>query len=343
MSERRIDGIEWLRAVMSVFVVAWHLGGGGKSLIWSADWQKHVFTASDFVNFHILLLAVPSFMLISNYLLAIVSPDSATTLRRAQRVGALLLFWPLMFMIYQSGFPAVGANIPVTASEWLYYTLTAGWTVYYFFVSVLITYALTFFAAHLSTTVNIVLLVLMSVLMGVAPLATAAYDWPYLSAYWSPVNFLAFPFAGIVITRLLGRDAPARRALAAAALLVVLGAMLSVVEWRIYPHASLFPGQGYAFPAYTRPSLIALSMALLIGALRLNVGLPPVVAFMAKYSLALYCLHLFAAEPLRLLVNTVASGWSPLGQAWLLIALTIPASYLAAKALSLAWRDRLLF
>ena len=48
MAERRIDGIQWLRAVMSVFVVAWHLGGGGTSAIWTADWQKHTLTASDF-------------------------------------------------------------------------------------------------------------------------------------------------------------------------------------------------------------------------------------------------------------------------------------------------------
>ena len=51
---------------MSVFVVARHLGGGGQSLTSTADWKRHVFTASDFVNFHVLSLAVPSFSLISN-------------------------------------------------------------------------------------------------------------------------------------------------------------------------------------------------------------------------------------------------------------------------------------
>lgn len=343
MTQHRIDGIEWLRAIMSVFVVAWHLGGGGTSLIWTDDWPRHVFTASDFVNFHLLLLAVPSFMLISNFLLAMIQPDAATVWRRAQRIGALLLFWPLLYLIYLRGWSGVAADLPNTAGGWLAWVLTAGRTIYYFFVAVLITYGLTLFATPLSTGLNVLLLVVTSAAVGIAPLATAAFDWPYLSAYWSPINFIAYPFAAVVIVRLLGRDAPLVRAVAAAVLLIALGVALAAAEWRFYPHASLIPGQSYAFPAYTRPSLIAISMALLIVAIRIDLGLPAIVGFMARYSLAAYCLHLFAAEPMRLVVGAVASGLPPLGQAWLLIALSLGLSYAAARLLSVVWKDQLLF
>lgn len=343
MAEGRIVGIEWLRAIMSVFVVAWHLGGGGTSAIWTSDWQTHVFTASDFVNFHLLLLAVPSFMLISNFLLAVGRPDAATVWRRSQRIGALLLFWPLLYLIFLRGWSGVANDLPGTAGGWLAWLLTAGRTVYYFFVSVLITYALTLFATPLATSINVALLVVASAVVGFAPLATAHFGWPELSAYWSPINFLPYPFGAVVIARLFNRDSPVVRALAVAVALLALGAALAVIEWHLYPHASLIPGQSFAFPAYTRPSLVALSMALLIIAIRANLGLPAVIGFMAKYSLALYCLHLFAAEPMRLVVEAVAGGLPPLGKAWLLIALTMATSYVAARLLSEVWKDRLLF
>ena len=127
------------------------------------------------------------------------------------------------------------------------------------------------------------------------------------------------------------------------AVLIGVGCVLSVLEWRIYPAAVLFPGQGYAFPAYTRASLLCFATALLIAALRWQGSAPPVVDVMARYSLALYCLHLFVAEPMRLVVQALVGGIAPLGQAWALIGLTIAGSYIAAKVLSLVWKDRLLF
>lgn len=339
----RLDGIQWLRAIMSVFVVAWHLGGGGKSLIWTDQYPKHAYTASDFANFQVLLLAVPIFMLISNYLLARSDPDGATAWRRAQRVIVLLLFWPLMITIYQGGWTNVVANFPSTPQGWLGYVLSGAQSVYYFFVSLLITYALTYFANRLSLAANVALLLLATLATGLAPIASITYDWPLLSAYWSPVNFLPFAFAGIVVHRLFGPESSSARALLAASVLLIAGAVLAVVEWQSYPHAVFFPGQGYAFPAYTRASLVADAMAILILALRWRGGVPVPVEFMARYSLALYCLHLVVAEPMRAFINAVAPSLPPFGQTWLLIVLTIAGSYLAARILSLVWKEHLLF
>lgn len=339
----RLEGIEWLRAIMSIFVVAWHLGGGGKSLIWTDQFARHVYTASDFVNFQILLLAVPTFMLISNYLLARSNPDGATAWRRAKRVMALLLFWPVTLTIYQGGWTNVAANLPGTPQGWLIYVLTGAQSVYYFFVSLLITFALTFFANRLPLTANVGLLAASTLLTGLAPIASRTYGWPLLSAYWSPVNFLPFAFAGIVVHRLFGPQSSSARALLAAGALLIAGAALAVVEWQSYPDAVFFPGQGYAFPAHTRASLVAGAMAILILALRWRGGVPAPVEFMAHYSLALYCLHLFVAEPMRAAVMSAAPGLPPFGQTWLLIVLTIAVSYLAARLLSLVWKDQLLF
>ena len=82
---------------MSVFVVIWHMGGGGYSLIFSRlDCAKHTFVFSDFLNFHILLLAVPVYIFISIYLFSIGRPSFAILRKRVTRLGLLLTFWPLI-------------------------------------------------------------------------------------------------------------------------------------------------------------------------------------------------------------------------------------------------------
>ena len=85
----RFHGIEYLRAVMSVFVVLWHMGGVGHSFMFSkARFFAHEFSVSDLVNFHVLLLAVPVFVLISNFLLAYRDPGPDYIRKRLGRLDS---------------------------------------------------------------------------------------------------------------------------------------------------------------------------------------------------------------------------------------------------------------
>jgi len=138
-AEQRIDGIQWLRAILSLFVVVWHLGGAGKTALWNDRYRQHQANVSDLISFQILLLAVPGFMLISNYLLAVAHPNADIAWKRTQRVIVLLLFWPLAFTLYQAGWGGVVAAWPQTAERAIVYVLTGGHTVFYFFVSLLLT------------------------------------------------------------------------------------------------------------------------------------------------------------------------------------------------------------
>src|SRR5262249_55318729 len=87
----RIVGIDYLRAVFSVCVVAVHLGYISPSAIFDQEaYPSHTFTWSDFVNFYVLCLAVPVFVLISTYLYALKPTDSAALRRRLVRIVRLL-------------------------------------------------------------------------------------------------------------------------------------------------------------------------------------------------------------------------------------------------------------
>jgi peptidoglycan/LPS O-acetylase OafA/YrhL len=342
-AEQRIDGIQWLRAILSVFVVVWHLGGAGKTGLWDDRYLQHQVNASDIISFQILLLAVPGFMLISNYLLAAAHPTGEIAWKRTQRVIVLLLFWPLALTLFQTGWGGVVAEWPKTGDQAIVYVLTAGYTVFYFFVSLLLTYGVTLLAMNLSTPVNIALLAVSTAIVAASPIGAVAYKDPHLAAYWSPLNFLPYSFAGLVILRLFGPDSDRSRATGVALALIVVGMLVAAWEWQTYRQGIFHETEQVSYPTYTRASLVFHATALLIVMIHWAPRAPAVVEFMAKHSLALYCLHLFMAEPLRALVRTTAPDLPSLTQSWIVIPLAIVASYITSRILMQVWRERLLF
>jgi peptidoglycan/LPS O-acetylase OafA/YrhL len=342
-TEQRIDGIQWLRAILSVFVVVWHLGGAGKTGLWDDRYLQHRVEVADILSFQVLLLAVPGFMLISNYLLAAAHPTGEIAWKRTQRVIVLLLFWPLALTLFQTGWGGVVAEWPKTGDQAIVYVLTAGYTIFYFFVSLLLTYGVTLLVMNLSTPVNIALLAVSTAIVAAAPLGAVAYRDPHLAAYWSPLNFLPYSFAGLVVLRLFGPDSDRSRATSVALAMVAVGIAIAVGEWQYYRHGLFHATEQVSYPTYTRASLVFHATALLILMIHWAPRAPAIVEFMAKHSLALYCLHLFMAEPLRALVKHMAPALPTLTQAWIVIPLAIVASYITSRILMQVWRERLLF
>lgn len=341
--EQRIDGIQWLRAILSVFVVVWHLGGAGKTGLWDGRFLEHQVNFSDIVSFQILLLAVPGFMLISNYLLAVADPNGEVAWKRIQRVIILLLFWPLAFTLFQDGWGGVVGHWPKTGDQAIIYVLTAGQTIFYFFVSLLLTYGVTLLAMNLSTKIIIALFAVSTAIVAAAPIAAVASSYPPLAAYWSPLNFLPYSFAGLVVFGLFGPESHRLRATVVALVLLAVGVGAAGLEWQHYRHGLFYATEQVSYPAYTRVSLVMHATAVFILMIHWAPRAPAIVEFMAKHSLALYCLHLFMAEPLRALVRTVSPDLPTLTQAWIVIPLTILASYITSRILMQVWRERLLF
>jgi membrane-bound acyltransferase YfiQ involved in biofilm formation len=72
-----------------------------------------------------------------------------------------------------------------------------------------------------------------------------------------------------------------------------LGVLAAIPDWTIYVHECFFGVNRFAIPAYTRPSLIFLAIAVVIFAIRWQPRSYAVVRFMSKYSLGVYCVHPF--------------------------------------------------
>jgi peptidoglycan/LPS O-acetylase OafA/YrhL len=292
------EGIDYLRACMSMFVVVWHMGGGGQSLIYSEErFREHVFTLSDFINFHVLLLAVPAFVFISIYLYSSKPISLRTFKNRFTRIFILLTFWPIALILYKNGYPGLLDIVPNSPVDAVYTALGVGDTIYYFFSSLIICLFIAHLFLQLNRNLQLSIFVISIVLLASLPHLTKISGFYPLSAYWNPLNFIPLTFAAAFLARNESMILEKRNM--ALLLSVVSCVFLSIFEWKYSVGQIFFPGQGYAFPAYTRASLLFAVFAIFILALSPKIKSNNVIRFMARYSLALYCLHPFMIRPVK--------------------------------------------
>ena len=307
MQPTHIAGFDYLRAAMSICIVIWHMSGAGMSSIFSpVRYHEHVFTLSDFANFHILLLAVPVFMLMSNFLYALGEASPERLGRHLKRILILVTFWPIALIIYKNGYAGLSSLAPDSARSLLVTILRAGNTIYYFFVSLLLSLLATHAIARLSNRLVLLGLILTVFSLALLPQLSKALGYLSLSAFWSPLNFAAYPFAGVLIARNLGYARLHSGAIVATCLGLAL--LFAIYEWRYTVDGVFFAGQGYAIPAYTRASLLFSAVALVILALDDKIEAGSIVKRMANYALALYCIHPFLIAPVRGLVGLLMSA-----------------------------------
>jgi peptidoglycan/LPS O-acetylase OafA/YrhL len=301
----RIEGFEYLRAVMSLFVVAWHMKIAGATLTHSrADYIGQALTVSEFVNFHLLLLAVPTFIFVSAYLYALTDVDGASLRKRIRRIGILLTFWPCAWIVYQSGIRGLRETIPHSIISLVVTLLQAGDTIYYFFVSLLACLLAVHAAARCSFRVQMLGFAVATLLLSVLPQIGSFSGVAELSAYWNPLNFIPLSLGAVLVAQ--NREWIHRHKTIILAVLAVATSVFAKLEWSYAIGDTYFPDGGVAIPPYTRASLVFAVLAVGIIALEAKLKANGLVRFMAKYSLALYCLHLFVMEPMKRLVSKVS-------------------------------------
>lgn len=296
--KQRLEGIDHLRAVMSLFVVTWHMQGAGRSSIFSREaFSRHSFTLSDFVNFHLLLLAVPMFVFVSVYLYA---RQPATVARLGDRLGRLAIlatFWPVALIIYYARYSGLRQALPGSLTEGVRFVLRAGNSQYYFFPSLMVCMIAAHLFLILGRRTQAGVFVLSCALLAVLAPLTLLTGFAPLSAYWNPTSFLPVAFAAALVARHEAFVDRHRTRMVVVSL--AMAAMLAVLEWRFLVGEVFFGGQSCALPCYARPSLLFSVVALALVALHPAVTSGPVVRFLSAHSLALFCLHPFFMPLLR--------------------------------------------
>lgn len=293
--KNHIESIDYLRAVMSVFVVLWHLGGAGRSGLYTMGFAEHSITLTDVVNFYILLLAVPAFFFISFYLFAKAPKSPKMLFSRLSRFFILATFWMVTYIYIMNGgtqglviFYQYVAHSPLSAYVTIF---NAGSSIYYFFPSLFILVLLAYAFHSAKNSILLIGLAISTLSLAVIPALTEATRSVLFGSYWSPLNFTPYVFLGILFAN--NQDALIRYKWKLLVGLSVGFAIAAVFEWNFSVGLMHFKIQNYAIPAYMRPSLVFAASMIGVVCLTSNIRSNFVIRFMAKYSLALFCLHPF--------------------------------------------------
>ena len=228
----RLVGIDYLRAFFSVCVVAVHLGYVFPSLIFDKQrYPEHTFTTSDFVNFYVLCLAVPVFVLVSTFLFALRPATDQVLLQRLGRMGRLLVFWTVLYEIFfYTGYGFV-KRVPHEPTELAWFVMTACNTVYYFFVCLAVVTAAAHFIRKAPAAAVWGLFAASTLVVGALPLVQRATGSKFPAHHANPLNFLPFAFAGVGLARLSLAGARRRSA----------GSAGAASSWRRPPPSSTGP------------------------------------------------------------------------------------------------------
>jgi hypothetical protein len=335
-----INGFDWVRALMSVAVVTWHLKTFGTSALFTESFAAHRFGVRDFINFHILLVAVPAFMLISCYLHVRKEPSLHDLRRQVFRLALLAVFWTVALNLWRGGYLELRTLVPHSFFEALTLILSAAGEYYYFFVSLLIVTVIAFGFSKLHTRWSVIGFAASALLLFFLPQIALASEQVILVYYWSPLNFLPYPFLAILIYRyqpvLLSNG---RRLMGIALALTAAAVLLAWYEWTHYVNAA-FLIEGVAFVTYTRLSLVFEAAALTLLALWPALTSNAVIRFMSLHSLGLYILHPFF-KPIVML-NVRFASLPDLAESGLQAALVIFLSYAFSLLAASVFKDDLI-
>jgi len=291
-----LRGLDYGRAFFAVAVVAFHAQALGPFDALSRPARPDL---AGVIYLNVLLIAVPFFFTTSLFLYARSwRPDLTRFRGRLVQLGLLSAFWISLTW----SFRGVGQ---LEAGEAPAFILSGGDSAFYFFVGLIwltVTVELMMRRRWDARPRLLIALTLASALVMLleGPLADALPGDRYVVNYWSPLNFIAYAPAAILLVRFEAKVLSGR------VLVLALSAYvgLAVVEWMVLDTRDVGPFPVY-LPVYSRPSLV-LAAALIVAVLVRGAWHPPrVVVWLSGLSLGIYCVH-------QLVLENAAAIWPAL-------------------------------
>ena len=273
-------GFDYLRALFSFFVLAMH-----HQLFNIIDGNYaaagYTITLGKIVVFNIFTLAVPGFLMISLFLFIKKKRSTlAGNLKRLKPVLALYIFWVALWILIRRQTPEPGFI------RFILFLVRGGYSVFYFFFTLLCLQLLACLLMNLNPRINWVLLVLSLLANYIYPRLNMVHPcFRILVAYYNPLSFLPCLFAAQLLVYYENKIHQYF-----SLLLVVLGVLFlaaTALEWLTLVHPHHLQILIAPFPTNARPSPAIGTVLLFIIALNVKQAVPRPIKIISNFSLGL--------------------------------------------------------
>jgi surface polysaccharide O-acyltransferase-like enzyme len=310
----KIEGFDYLRTVFCLVVVFVHLFPSGPG----EHGSNHGENLTNALQYNFASLAVPVFLQISLFLFYKNRMSKGSDYLTKSRLPSLLkpyLLWTLAYAFINNTFSSFDLASPKYI---LLFLITGGYSIFYFFFSLLILTACAEMIIRLLhvkaflTENSIGLYYLLFIISSVLTLVFQISPYKGFTEIWNTFNFMPYVFSSFIILHDF-RQAPERPGLSKVKLSLLATAYLvfACAEWKYLPglsSAGLWEG---LLPPYTRLSLVFGAWTLTYAALLYAPQTSPIVRKISSCSLGIYCLHPFLTPIIESLVNQI---WSLPGE-----------------------------
>lgn len=291
---RYLPGFDYGRAFFILAVVGWHTQVLGSARVLRPDEAGASLPVDvpGVIYLNVLLLAVPFFLTSSLVLYARArqaEDGRGRFARRLTRLAWLAGFWVAVWSLTR-GIGHVDSGFAVQ------FVFSGGHSVFYFLIELCLLTAVMEAALRLGladrprATMALALLAALLPILRI-PIADAlrGHDAGLL-AYWSPLNFLVYPFLALVVLQFAARRQLPRWWLVPALLGYV---SLTVVEWALMVSGRAFATDGTVLSPYARPSVMLAAGVITLALLGVRREAPRAVRGLSDLSLGVYCVHPF--------------------------------------------------
>ncbi|OYU75807.1 MAG: hypothetical protein CFE32_12860 [Alphaproteobacteria bacterium PA3] len=284
-----LPGIDYLRAGFMLSVV---FGHANFALYWAtvlADKTGPGPNLMDVFYFQVQSTAVPTFILVSILLFCLKPITFARTRSRLVRLGYLYLFWVSAWMYYTK--PVIEWNV-LWITEFL--LRGGGWQFYFIPVLILMTMQAAWMSRLTRRGVHAAFLASVLILFATEWWATSDFRWTRQPYYWLPACFVLLPcFAYWLASQIPTLVADRTKRFRIAGLLALAALVAAMVEWRFQAPADLVDQARKWVPKHARFSIQFESLAIVVLSLGIRRPPGPVIAYLARNALGIYCLHGF--------------------------------------------------
>ena len=290
------QGFDYLRIVLCIFIVGWHI----KILGWADTFINPASsvvlpTIADIIYADLFLVAVPLFFLISTFLY-IANRKNKTGYFRKRLFYLILvyIFWFIIFsFVFSDGLKYTYIFSPI-------YIMTGAGSVGYFLFSLIILVVITesmyvlqniLDARQFLSLTALSLFISCSLLIIRVPLSHAAGTLGvYFLGFWSPVNFLAYPFIAFLLMTAYDEKWTTRlrwkHYFGMASLIVILIA----AEWWLLPD-KINPVDGMSIAPYARLSVVVSSILVFLLFVQIQRETPPIIKVFSELTMGIFLLH----------------------------------------------------